>query len=84
YATGHVIPTVKQRNIVQQEKNVAKGVYDYRLTSGPHNDGLYIGYALTQLDLLASGVDALVLDAAGTTGNAADMSARITGAGDLA
>ncbi|AJG11413.1 autotransporter outer membrane beta-barrel domain-containing protein [Escherichia coli] len=83
-ASGQVISSGKQRNIVQQGKNVAKGVYDYRLTSGPHNDGLYIGYALTQLDLLASGVDALVLDAAGTTGNAADMSARITGAGDLA
>lgn len=83
-ASGQVISSGKQKNIVQQGKNVAKGVYDYHLTSGPRNDGLYIGYALTQLDLLASGVDALVLDAAGTTGNAADMSARITGTGDLA
>ncbi|MXC98546.1 hypothetical protein, partial [Escherichia coli] len=52
--------------------------------NGPRNDGLYIGYGLTELDLLASGADALVLDAAGKTGNAADMSARITGTGGLA
>ena len=28
----------------------AVGTYDYRLTSGVNNDGLYIGYGLTQLD----------------------------------
>nr|AAC17841.1 putative premeiotic male-specific integral membrane protein [Silene latifolia] len=63
-ASGQVISSGKQRNIVQQGKNVAKGIYDYRVTSGPHNDGLYIGNAATQLDFLASGVDVLVLDAA--------------------
>ena len=37
---------------MQSYKNgqkVAEGTYDYRLTSGTNNDGLYIGYGLTQL-----------------------------------
>ncbi|HGE9187501.1 autotransporter outer membrane beta-barrel domain-containing protein [Escherichia coli] len=83
-ASGQVISSGKQQDIVRQGKSVARGTYDYRLTNGPRNDGLYIGYGLTELDLLASGADALVLDAAGKTGNAADMSARITGTGGLA
>ncbi|MGC6738924.1 hypothetical protein ACP0FZ_30850, partial [Escherichia coli] len=36
------------------------------------------------LDLIAKGNKALILDANGNGGNAADMSARITGSGDLA
>ncbi|HGE5941060.1 TPA: autotransporter outer membrane beta-barrel domain-containing protein [Escherichia coli] len=71
-------------DISQGDNLVARGTWDYRLTSGANNDGLYIGYGLTQLELLTSGADALVLDANGKTGNAADMSARITGTGDLA
>ncbi|EHU9817782.1 autotransporter outer membrane beta-barrel domain-containing protein, partial [Escherichia coli] len=83
-ASGQVLSSSTQQHIIRLGKNVAKGTYDYRLTSGVNNDGLYIGYGLTQLDLLTSGTDALELDANGKTGNAADMSARITGTGDLA
>ncbi|EIK0682544.1 autotransporter outer membrane beta-barrel domain-containing protein, partial [Escherichia coli] len=83
-ASGQVLSSSTQQHIIRLGKNVAKGTYDYRLTSGVNNDGLYIGYDLTQLDLLTSGTDALELDANGKTGNAADMSARITGTGDLA
>ncbi|EGM6327314.1 autotransporter outer membrane beta-barrel domain-containing protein, partial [Escherichia coli] len=82
--SGQVLSSSTQQHIIRLGKNVAKGTYDYRLTSGVNNDGLYIGYGLTQLDLLTSGTDALELDANGKTGNAADMSARITGTGDLA
>lgn len=83
-ASGQVITSHQEQDVIRDGKPVAKGTYDFRLTSGVDQDGLYIGYGLTQLDLLSSGADALELDANGKTGNAADMSARITGAGDLA
>ncbi|WP_010342679.1 autotransporter outer membrane beta-barrel domain-containing protein [Escherichia albertii] len=82
--SGQRITDSVQYAVTQNGQKVAEGSYDYRLTSGVNNDGLYIGYGLTQLDLLTSGTDALVLDANGKKGNAADMSARITGIGDLA
>ncbi|ENA5520841.1 autotransporter outer membrane beta-barrel domain-containing protein [Escherichia albertii] len=82
--SGQRITDSVQYAVTQNGQKVAEGSYDYRLTSGVNNDGLYIGYGLTQLDLLTSGTDALVLDANGKKGNAADMSARITGTGDLA
>lgn len=63
---------------------VAEGHYDYRLTTGPDGDGLYVNYGLTQVDLIGTGSDALVLSPrAGATGSAADLSARLTGSGDL-
>ncbi|HHL8511338.1 TPA: autotransporter outer membrane beta-barrel domain-containing protein [Escherichia coli] len=82
--SGQRITDGIQHAVIQNGQKVAEGTYDYRLTSGTNNDGLYIGYGLTQLNLLTSGTDALELDANGKTGNAADMSARITGTGDLA
>lgn len=81
---GNAITSSQQRNIIRNDLTVAKGTYNYRLTSSKSNNGLYIGYGLTQLDLLTFNADALVLDANGKTGNSADMSARITGTGDLA
>ncbi|MFW5394166.1 autotransporter outer membrane beta-barrel domain-containing protein, partial [Yersinia sp. 2544 StPb PI] len=63
---------------------VAKGTYDYRLSSGTGNDGLYIGYGLTEVELLGSGADALALYATNKTGPAADLSAKVTGSGELA
>lgn len=50
-----------QRDIQQNGQKAAVGTYDYRLTSGVNNDGLYIGYGLTQLELQATDSDALVL-----------------------
>ncbi|EOK6243254.1 autotransporter outer membrane beta-barrel domain-containing protein, partial [Escherichia coli] len=82
--SGQRITDSIQHAVIQNGQKVAEGTYDYRLTSGTNNNGLYIGYGLTQLELLTSGADALELDANGKTGNAADMSARITGTGDLA
>lgn len=82
--TGQSITDNIQYAVTQNGQKVAEGTYDYRLTSGINSDGMYIGYGLTQLDLLTSGTDALVLDADGKSGSASDMSARITGSGDLA
>ncbi|WP_183271452.1 autotransporter outer membrane beta-barrel domain-containing protein, partial [Buttiauxella sp. A111] len=80
----NVISDSTTADIAQNGSTVAKGTYDYRLTSGDAADGLYISYGLTQVDLLTAGADALALNAAGLSGNAADLSAKITGTGDLA
>ncbi|MFP1496548.1 hypothetical protein ACLB1Q_14535 [Escherichia coli] len=52
-------------NVISAEWAKVVGTYDYRLTSGVNNDGLYIGYGLTQLDLHATDSDALVLSSNG-------------------
>ncbi|QKJ04220.1 autotransporter outer membrane beta-barrel domain-containing protein [Yersinia mollaretii] len=81
---GNVISDAVTADIAQGGTTVAKGTYDYRLTSGVDNDGLYVGYGLTEVELLGSGTDALSLYATNKTGNAADLSAKVTGSGDLA
>ncbi|MEG1787578.1 MAG: autotransporter outer membrane beta-barrel domain-containing protein, partial [Citrobacter sp.] len=83
-SNGNIISDGVEAGISQNGEIVANGTYDYRLTGGDNDDGLYISYGLTQVELLASGDNALVLDANGKTGNAADLSARVTGSGDLA
>ncbi|BFI71849.1 autotransporter outer membrane beta-barrel domain-containing protein [Yersinia pseudotuberculosis] len=64
----------------------ATGSFNYGMTTGEGYDGLYVNYGLTALELLSSGSDALVLTATlannGTQSN--DLSAQITGSGDLA
>lgn len=83
-ASGNVITDSIADNIVQDGSVVAQGTWDWRLSSGDNQDGLYISYALKQVELQGTGADALLLNAQGTTGNAADLSAKITGSGDLA
>lgn len=80
---GDIITDAVITDIVQDNQKIAEGTYDYRLTG--QDDGLYVGYGLTQLNLIGTGEEALTLSQkSGATGNAADMSAKITGAGDLA
>lgn len=81
---GNVITDSTTADIAQNGSTVAKGTYDYRLTSGVNNDGLYVGYGLTQVELLGRSADALSLHATNKTGLAADLSAKVTGNGDLA
>lgn len=81
---GNLITDATTAGIVQNGNAVALGTYDYRLTSGEHNDGLYVGYGLTQVELLGSGSQALSLYTTNKTGSAADLSAKVTGSGDLA
>lgn len=81
---GNAISDAITADISQQGTVVAKGTYDYRLTGGDGDDGLYVNYGLTQVDLLGKGDNALILDANGKSGNAADLSAKVTGSGDLA
>lgn len=81
---GNVISDSITADIAQNGTVVAKGTYDYRLTGGDNSDGLYVSYGLTQVDLLGKGAHALILDANGKSGNAADLSVKVTGSGDLA
>jgi autotransporter family porin len=81
---GNIITDALTREVEQNGVQVANAIYDYRLTSGGSGDGLYVNYGLTRLDLQGQDADALSLNAAGKAGNAADLSARITGSGDLA
>lgn len=81
---GNLITDATTADIAQNGTTVAKGTYDYRLSRGLSNDGLYVSYGLTQVELLGSGADALSLYATNKTGPAADLSAKVTGSGDLA
>ncbi|MEG2734305.1 MAG: autotransporter outer membrane beta-barrel domain-containing protein, partial [Hafnia sp.] len=71
-------------DILQNGLTVAMGTWDWRLTSGENRDGLYVAYALKQIDLEGAGENALILNSDGATGNASDLSARVTGSGSLA
>lgn len=82
--SGNLITDQLNTNVLQDGNVVANATYDYRLTSGQADDGLYVTYGLTQLELLTQGNDALVLNAFGKSGNSADMSAKLIGSGDLA
>ncbi|MDD2050829.1 autotransporter-associated beta strand repeat-containing protein, partial [Pseudomonas putida] len=80
---GNAITAARQVDISQNGSTVAKGTYDYRLTTGTAGDGLYVNYGLTQLDL-QSGQTLRLAEDTGAAGTAADMSAKITGNGNLA
>ncbi|WP_157953048.1 autotransporter outer membrane beta-barrel domain-containing protein [Limnobaculum parvum] len=82
---GLPISNAQTLPIEQNSQTVAIGTYDYRMSSGSDGDGLYISYGLKTLDLFGTDVNALILTpAVNATGPATDMSAKITGTGDLA
>ncbi|MGL5421709.1 MAG: autotransporter outer membrane beta-barrel domain-containing protein [Serratia fonticola] len=83
-ASGNVITDGISDDILQNGNVVAQGTWDWRLSSGENQDGLYIAYALKQVKLQGTGTDALLLNGQRASGNAADLSAKITGSGDLA
>ncbi|PNM26301.1 autotransporter outer membrane beta-barrel domain-containing protein [Yersinia enterocolitica] len=64
----------------------ALGSFNYGMTTGTGFDGLYVNYGLKALELQSTGNDALILTATlannGTQAN--DLSAQVTGSGDLA
>ncbi|MCP2002244.1 UNVERIFIED_ORG: outer membrane autotransporter protein [Buttiauxella agrestis ATCC 33320] len=80
---GVKITAAREIDVSQNGNTVAKGTYDYRLTSGAQSDGLYVNYGLTKLDLQADQTLTLAQDTA-ANGASADMSAKITGSGNLA
>ena len=81
--SGNVITDKREVEIAQGGKTVAKGTYDYRLSTGAQQDGLYASYGLKLLDLQQD--QTLTLEQApGAIAAAADMSAKIIGSGNLA
>ncbi|HDX8593009.1 TPA: autotransporter outer membrane beta-barrel domain-containing protein [Aeromonas dhakensis] len=83
-ASGNIITDSITYDILQNGSGVAQGTWDWRLNSGENQDGLYIAYALKQVELHGNGAGALILNSQNASGNAADLSAKITGSGDLA
>lgn len=83
-SAGNVISDSVTEDILQDGTVVAEGTWDWRLSSGSAQDGLYVAYALKQVNLQGAGDNALRLNAEGATDNAADLSASVTGSGDLA
>lgn len=81
---GAVITNGQVIDLLQGGNLAAQGTYDYRLTTGRNQDGLYAIYGLTQLNLIGTQTNALTLNLKEATGNVTDMDVRITGAGDLA
>jgi autotransporter family porin len=83
---GNTINDATEVDIAQGGNTVAKGTWDFRLTTTGttgSQDGLYVNYGLKALDILQD--QTLTLDGTpGATGAAADQSARITGSGNLA
>ncbi|KFC84163.1 autotransporter outer membrane beta-barrel domain-containing protein [Hafnia alvei] len=64
----------------------AVGSFDYGLTTGARQDGLYVNYGLKAIELLAKAADALKFEAleANNGLQSNGMSAKISGSGDLA
>ncbi|WP_392564864.1 autotransporter outer membrane beta-barrel domain-containing protein [Orbus wheelerorum] len=81
---GNTISNTVGTKIYQNGAHAADGYYDYRLTTRDNSgqaNGLYVGYGLTQLDLLTSGANELVINTAYSTEKV--LSAKVTGSGDL-
>ena len=83
---GNIISDATEVDIAQGGTTVAKGTWDFRMTTTGttgSQDGLYVNYGLKELDILQD--QTLTLDGTpDATGAAADQSARITGSGNLA
>jgi outer membrane autotransporter protein len=79
---GRTLSPITEVEIAQNGATVAIGEYGYRTTTAP-GDGLYANYGLTQVDLQDS--QTLTLQPRdGATGAATDLSAKVTGVGNLA
>lgn len=82
-ANNALITNAQTRDVMQGVSGtVAKATYDYRLTTGANNDGLYVNYGLTSLEILTGKtLDLRNSGAAGVSANT--LSARLTGAGGV-
>nr|WP_304363448.1 hypothetical protein [Budvicia aquatica] len=85
---GDPISSVFYQNIYNTGGSApaALGSFNYGMTTGNNYDGLYVNYGLKALELLSTGNDALILTAtlANNGKQSNDLSAQITGSGDLA
>uniref|UniRef100_UPI0018CD3342 hypothetical protein n=1 Tax=Serratia oryzae TaxID=2034155 RepID=UPI0018CD3342 len=64
--------------------HVANGVYDYGLSNtGDNSAGLYMNYALTALQLIEDGPNALVIATDGVAGSNTNLSVNVFGSGGV-
>ncbi|WP_368541159.1 autotransporter outer membrane beta-barrel domain-containing protein [Enterobacter soli] len=80
--SGNAISNPQQFAVKEGVTSVANATYDYGLSTGTDNDGLYVQYGLKALDLLSGQTLHLTPDA-GAAGAAATLSAQVTGSGSL-
>ncbi len=80
---GNALVEDQMVGVVENGDKVADASYNYGLTTGSGNDGVYLNYGLTQLDIL-SGKTLTFSGDATTPDGANDMKAKITGSGNLA
>ncbi|VFS62139.1 Outer membrane protein IcsA autotransporter precursor [Leminorella grimontii] len=81
---GNAITNASSTALSQNGTHAADAYYDYRLTTKDNSgtaNGLYVGYGLTRIDLLATGSSELVINTANS--NEKVLSAKVTGSGDL-
>ncbi|SED89701.1 autotransporter-associated beta strand repeat-containing protein [Rhizobiales bacterium GAS188] len=78
---GAPVPASLNVPIAQGGNTVAVGSYGYGLTSGPANNGLYVSYGLTQLNLQTG--QTLTLSGDDGTPAGSELHARIIGPGNL-
>lgn len=81
-STGQAVNNPQTLAITESGTTVANASYDFMLTTGSNNDGLYLGYGLKGLDLITGQTLHLATDA-GATGNSAALNAQLTGDGNL-
>lgn len=79
---GMAISAARELDITVGGDVVAKGTYDFRLTTAP-GDGLYVNYGLTSL-ALQDGKTLTLAQEVGATGADADLSAKLSGMGGVA
>ncbi|MCG8909304.1 autotransporter domain-containing protein [Pseudomonas sp. DP-17] len=79
---GMPVSDAREVELTQNGATVAVGSYGYGLSTGEGNDGLYVNYGLSQIDILAGQTLTLAEDP-GASGSDADMAAKLTGTGNL-
>ncbi|QLK63657.1 autotransporter outer membrane beta-barrel domain-containing protein (plasmid) [Enterobacteriaceae bacterium Kacie_13] len=81
-STGQAVSNPQTLAITEGTTTVANGSYNFLLSTGSNNDGLYLGYGLTALDLVTGQTLHLAPDSGATTTSAA-LNAVVSGGGNL-
>lgn len=81
-SSGQSVGNPQTLAITEGASTVANASYDFMLTTGSNNDGLYLGYGLKGLDLLSGQTLHLAPDGGAASGSAA-LNALVTGTGNL-
>lgn len=81
-SSGQTVNNPQTLAITESGTTVANGSYDFLLSSGSNNDGLYLSYGLKGLDLLSGQTLHLAPDS-GASSNSAALNVQLTGSGNL-